>query len=65
MEGNEYNCNCTEKGDEGGTRDTWAILTWVILVLTLVLNLVLICILVIKRNLYSLINKCKDLAALS
>lgn len=57
MEGNEYNCNCTEKGDEGGTRDTWAILTWVILVLTLVLNLVLICILVIKRNLYSLINK--------
>jgi hypothetical protein len=46
-----------EKEDDSGTRNVWAVLTWVILVLTLVLNLVLIGILVVKRNLYSLINK--------
>lgn len=43
--------------DESGTRNTWAIFTWIILVLTIVLNIVLIGILIVKRNLYSLINK--------
>ena len=46
-----------EEYDEGPTRDTWAILTWIVLALTILLNLVLIAVLVIKRNLHSIVNK--------
>ena len=43
--------------DETGTRNTWAVLTWIMLALTILLNLVLIGILVVKRNLRSITNK--------
>ena len=46
-----------EEYDETGARNTWAVLTWIMLALTIVLNLVLIGILVVKRNLRSLTNK--------
>ena len=46
-----------EEFDETGTRNTWAVLTWIMLALTIVLNLVLIGILVVKRNLRSITNK--------
>ena len=46
-----------EEYDEGPTRDTWAILTWIVLALTILLNLILIAVLVIKRNLHSIVNK--------
>ena len=46
-----------EEYDETGTRNTWAILTWIMLALTILLNLVLIGILVVKRNLRSIMNK--------
>ena len=46
-----------EEYDETGTRNTWAVLTWIMLALTIVLNLVLIGILVVKRNLRSITNK--------
>ena len=40
-----------EEYDETGARNTWAVLTWIMLALTIVLNLVLIGILIVKRNL--------------
>jgi len=43
--------------DETGVRDTWAVLTWVVLALSIILNLTLITLLIIKRNLHSIINK--------
>ena len=46
-----------EEYDETGTRKTWAVLTWIMLALTILLNLVLIGILVVKRNLRSITNK--------
>ena len=46
-----------EEYDETGTRNTWAVLTWIMLALTILLNLVLIGILVVKRNLRSITNK--------
>ena len=46
-----------EEYDETGTRNTWAILTWIMLALTILLNLVLIGILIVKRNLRSITNK--------
>ena len=46
-----------EEYDETGTRNTWAVLTWIMLALTIVLNLVLIGILIVKRNLRSITNK--------
>ena len=46
-----------EEYDETGTRKTWAVLTWIMLALTILLNLILIGILVVKRNLRSITNK--------
>ena len=46
-----------EEYDETGTRNTWAILTWIVVAVTIILNLALIGILVIKRNLNSIANK--------
>ena len=46
-----------EEYDETGTRNTWAVLTWIMLALTILLNLILIGILVVKRNLRSITNK--------
>merc|ERR1711971_779467 len=46
-----------EEYDETGTRRTWAVLTWIMLALTITLNLILIGILVVKRNLRSITNK--------
>ena len=36
--------------DESGARWTWEVLTWIILALTILLNIALMAILVIKRN---------------
>lgn len=46
-----------EEYDEGSRRDTWAILTWIVVAVTILLNLILIGVLVIKRNLHSIANK--------
>ena len=43
----------TEPVYENGTRNTWEIITWIIIVLTIVL----IAILVLRRNLHSIVNK--------
>ena len=48
-----------EEYDETAVRDAWAILTWITVGLTILLNLVLIGVLVIKRNLHSIANKRK------
>ena len=50
----------TEPVDESGYRNTWEILTWIIIALTIVLNLILIGILVLRRNLHSIVNKSKN-----
>ena len=47
----------TEPVDESGTRNTWEIITWIIIALTIILNLVLIAVLVLRRNLHSIVNK--------
>merc|ERR1712243_349897 len=52
-----------EEYDEGPTRNTWAILTWIVLAVTLILNLVLI--LIVKRNLRSITNKMICVVAVS
>ena len=49
----------TEPVDESGYRSTWEILTWIIIALTIILNLILIGILVLRRNLHSIVNKSK------
>ena len=46
-----------EPVDETGTRNTWEIITWIIIALTIILNLALIAILVLRRNLHSIVNK--------
>ena len=46
-----------ETVDETGPRNTWEILTWIFIALTLILNLVLIAILILRRNLNSIVNK--------
>ena len=46
--------------DESGYRNTWEILTWIIIALTILLNLILIGLLIVKRNLRSIVNKCES-----
>ena len=46
-----------EKEDETGARNIWEILTWIFIALTIILNLVLIAILILRRNLTSIVNK--------
>jgi len=54
-----------EVEDETGTRDTWAVLTWIGVGVTILLNLVLIGILVFRRNTKSITNKLILTVALS
>ena len=49
-----------EPVDETGYRNTWEILTWIIVALTIILNLFLIGLLIIRRNIRSIINKGKQ-----
>ena len=43
--------------DETGARNTWEILTWIFIALTIILNLLLIAILIVRRNTNSIVNK--------
>ena len=55
--GYEEQAAAEEPVDESGTRNTWEILTWIIIALTILLNLALVAILVLRRNLHSIVNK--------
>ncbi len=46
-----------EDDDDSGQRTVWAILSWVAVALTIILNLVLIVIVVIRKNFSTLANK--------
>ena len=46
-----------ETVDETGPRNTWEILTWIFIALTIILNLLLIAILIVRRNTNSIVNK--------
>ena len=46
-----------ETVDETGPRNIWEIVTWIFIALTLILNLVLVAILILRRNLNSIVNK--------
>lgn len=46
-----------DEEDDLSARKAWAIVSWIILVLTLVLNLVVIGILLVRRNAYNVVNK--------
>ena len=46
-----------EAVDETGARNIWEIVTWIFIAFTLILNLVLIAILILRRNLNSIVNK--------
>ena len=43
--------------DESGPRTAWEIASWIILVLTLILNVILVGILLVRRNAFTVINK--------
>ena len=49
-----------ETVDETASRNTWEILTWIFIAFTITLNLVLIAILVLRRNLNSIVNKSEN-----
>jgi len=61
----DYDDSEPEPVDESGYRNTWEILTWIIIALTILLNLILIAILVFKRNLRSIVNKLIFVVAIS
>ena len=46
-----------EPEDDSGKRKVWEILSWIVLALTLILNLVVIGVLAVRRNVISVINK--------
>jgi hypothetical protein len=46
-----------EEEDDSGKRKVWEVLSWIVLVFTLVLNLLLVGILLVRRNAFSVINK--------
>ncbi len=48
-----------EEEDDSGKRTAWEVLSWIALVLTLILNLVLVGIIVFRRNFFNLVNKGK------
>ena len=50
-----------ETVDETTSRNTWEILTWIFIAFTITLNLVLIAILVLRRNLNSVVNKSENI----
>jgi len=54
-----------EPVDETGARNVWEILTWIFIAFTLILNLVLIAILILRRNLNSIVNKIIFVVAIS
>ena len=49
-----------EKVDETSSRNIWEILTWIFIAFTIILNLVLIAILILRRNLTSIVNKSEE-----
>ena len=46
-----------EEEDDSGRRKVWEIFSWIFVAFTLLLNLIVILILVIRRNAFSVINK--------
>ena len=46
-----------EPEDDSGKRKVWEILSWIVLALTLILNIVVIGVLAVRRNVISVINK--------
>lgn len=54
---NDYNEPLSEEEDEISARFAWEITSWVLMSLTLVLNLAVIFVLLIRQNAYSVINK--------
>jgi hypothetical protein len=54
---NAYNREDDDEDDDGGTRTTWEILSWIVVVLTIVLNLVVIGVLLVRRNAYTVVNR--------
>ena len=56
---NDYNEPLSEEVDEISARFAWEITSWVLMSLTLVLNLAVIFLLLVRQNAYSVINKGK------
>ena len=56
---NDYN-NEDDQENEISRRSAWEIASWVIMALTLLLNLIVILILLARENAYSVVNKGKD-----
>ncbi len=59
---NDYDGGRAEADDrdpeaEATARYTWEVLSWILVVLTLVLNLVVIIVLFVRRNAYTVTNK--------
>ncbi len=52
--------NRPEDDEDSGQRTIWAVLSWIAVVLTLILNLVLVAIIVFRRTFTSLPNKGKE-----
>ena len=46
-----------EPEDDSGKRKVWEILSWIVLALTLILNILVIGVLAVRRNVISVINK--------
>lgn len=57
----DYNDYNDEPEDDISARYAWEITSWVLMSLTLVLNLAVIFILLVRQNAYSVINKGKHL----
>ena len=55
---NDYNTDY-EEDNEISRRSAWEIASWVIMALTLLLNLIVILILLARENAYSVVNKGK------
>ena len=56
---NDYN-NEDDQENEISRRSAWEIASWVIMALTLLLNLIVILILLARENAYSVVNKGKE-----
>ncbi len=53
----DYNDYNEEAEDEVSPRNSWEIASWIVLAFTLLLNLAVIFILLIRQNAYSVVNK--------
>ena len=49
--------NQDEEPDDSTTRTVWEVFSWILVVLTIVLNLIVIGILLVRRNAYTVVNK--------